>query len=378
MIPDNPVKELIENIRSITQSQSQLLRMTKSPLEPFESIKMLQRLQHPFNFPKIDVPKFEIPKVAILKPYLALPKLDMVKPFVFPKLQGIGLNSPLIEAFKASRAILEITNPLNNLHAKNIAQIRQLTQSLDKTVKTTALTIAAFDISRQLLPLKGIFERYRKLAEENENAAEAFSSANWIFTPSIPEDLKNRVISLHQEDKARFISSLIVGYFHRENHKNLKLVVNSWASHPLFQPRMHIIIDALDAHMNKKYTLSIPALLPLIEGILNDYVVKHKLTAKCGKITNVYQAVIGDTDGYTFTTWAIAETLIYHLQNNTYAYSDFATELSKSSKTRKVTRHTVLHGITTNYHSPSNSLRIFLLLDAISALHDEINWKHKT
>jgi hypothetical protein len=62
--------------------------------------------------------------------------------------------------------------------------------------------------------------------------------------------------------------------------------------------------------------------------------------------------------------------LLYQLQSNTYVRTPFKNELDKSVQARKTTRHTVLHGVAISYDRPSNSLRVFLVLDALTALRD--------
>jgi hypothetical protein len=66
----------------------------------------------------------------------------------------------------------------------------------------------------------------------------------------------------------------------------------------------------------------------------------------------------------------ITSTLLYQLQTNTYAFTDFEIEMKRSINTRQVTRHTISHGIALNYDRPIHSLKAFLLLDALSALQE--------
>jgi hypothetical protein len=120
----------------------------------------------------------------------------------------------------------------------------------------------------------------------------------------------------------------------------------------------------------------VPALLPLVEGILNEYVAIHRLPAHCGKIKQVYEAVLGEADDYTLSARAIALTILFQLEHNTYVYTNFDNELQRSNRHRQVSRHTVLHGVSTNYNSSVTSLKVFVLLDAISALHSEISLNH--
>ena len=96
----------------------------------------------------------------------------------------------------------------------------------------------------------------------------------------------------------------------------------------------------------------------------------NHLETKLGKIEKVYNAVIGDLDEYPLPSWAIANTLLYQLQTNTFTFTDFEIEFKKSANNRKTTRHTVLHGISTNYDKPIHSLKAFVLLDALSSLQE--------
>ena len=153
-------------------------------------------------------------------------------------------------------------------------------------------------------------------------------------------------------------------------------MVESWRAHPLFESRMHIIDDALAAHKSKMYTLSVPALLPLVEGILTEYVTVHNLAARCGKIKQVYESVFSSSDDYSFSSRPIVLTILFQLQHNTYAWTNFEAEMQRGHHRRQITRHTVLHGISTNYDTLVTSLKIFTLLDAISALHAQLESIH--
>lgn len=89
---------------------------------------------------------------------------------------------------------------------------------------------------------------------------------------------------------------------------------------------------------------------------------------KRSSIRKVYEAA---TDEYELSSWLIAGTLLYQLENNIY-YStpEFEDELKKAFKVRCVTRDTVTHGIALNYDKLIHSLKAFLLIDAVSALRE--------
>ncbi len=275
----------------------------------------------------------------------------------------------LRQAFDTSQQIAMIAETARTINKQYQAQVSSLFQSFDVINRRIIADLTAISIAAQRLIESNIFHELIEKVQFDRQATDAFNAAGWPIAPSMPKSLIQKVVELHQAGKTRFISQTIIGYYRRNNWEHLTETVGSWAAHPLFTNRLDIISDALDAHRQGKYTLSVPALLPQIEGILNDYIRANNLTAQLGKIQRVYEAAIGDPNIQGLTTWAIAETLLFCFQNNTYVYSNFENELKKSLTDRKVSRHTVLHGISTGYNRPIHSLKTFLLLDAITILH---------
>lgn len=273
-----------------------------------------------------------------------------------------------LKAIEISSSVFESAKSLavwSNAYSKQIAS---MTESLSLVGRRIAADFAAMNLSAFNLSALGIFDELAKLLEYHKGSTEAFKSAGWTIAPSMNRKLKEKVLLLHQQNKTRYVSQIILGYYHKNDFEKLRNTVATWETNPLFSSRMHIFKTALEAHCNGNYTLSVPALLPQIEGILNEYVKVNNLTAKLGKIEKVYNAVIGDLDEYPLSSWAIANTLLYQLQTNTFTFTDFEAEFKKSSNSRKTTRHTVLHGIATNYDKPVHSLKAFVLLDALSSL----------
>ena len=273
-----------------------------------------------------------------------------------------------LKAIEISSSIFENVKSLAVWSNGYSQQITSMTESLSLVGKRIAADFAAMNLSAFNLSSLGIFDELAKLLEYHKDSTEAFKSAGWTIAPSMNRKLKEKVVLLHQKNKTRYVSQVVLGYYHKNNFEKLRNTVVTWETNHLFSSRMHIFKAALEAHCNGNYTLSVPALLPQIEGILNEYVKVNNLTAKLGKIEKVYNAVIGDLDEYPLSSWAIANTLLYQLQTNTFTFTDFEVEFKKSSNSRKTTRHTVLHGIATNYDKPVHSLKAFVLMDALSSL----------
>lgn len=296
-------------------------------------------------------------------------KLSVPVPVVDFRLPTIDVSS-WARAFSVSDSIVRLVQPVFEVQDALAERVREMLRGFDDTMRRISANLAAATISVEQTISLGVFDNLIQLIQAHQDAVEAFKAAGWPISPSIPSELVERVVAMHKQGKTRYISRTIIGHYQRNSHQYLIETVESWKSHPLFALRMHILNDALQAHCRGLYTLSVPALVPQIEGVLNDYVLKNGLVAKFGKIQQVYEAAIGDVDEYGLSKWVIASTLLYQLQTNTYVFTDFEIELKRSVNTRQVTRHTVSHGVALKYDRPIHSLKAFLLLDALSALQE--------
>lgn len=247
-------------------------------------------------------------------------------------------------------------------------QIESITSGLDEVARRITADWAAMDMAGKGIFSANLLRNLHDIIQAGQDEKDAFCAAGWPISPSMPKALRQRVVELHMQGKNQYASQPIMGYYRRSGCTHLKELVHGWQDHPLLGSRVHIFVDALGVHQDGKYTLSVPTLMPQIEGVLNDYVKKHSLAAKFGKIQEVYTAAIGDTGNYGLAEWAIVQTLLHLLQTNTYVYTSFQNELDKSMHRRAINRHTVLHGVTANYNKESHSLKCFLLLDAVSVL----------
>ena len=279
----------------------------------------------------------------------------------------IGLSNLDLEQLTGAADLAKQIDHLISISAFN--QIQDLVSGYDLITRRIAADFSVFQkISEQLT--NTFSDIFAPIAETSE-VIDAFHVAGWPIAPSMDKEFKKHVASLHKEGKTRYISRAIIGYYHKDGFKNLEKAVDNWSINPLFTPRMHIFRAALKAHKEGDYVLSVPALLPQVEGVLNEYVKETGLSARAGKIREVYEAVLDDVDAPGLTTWSIVNSLLYFFQNNIYASTSFDAELRRSITNRSVTRHTVLHGIAPNYDRPVHSLRIFLLLDALSLLRPD-------
>lgn len=284
----------------------------------------------------------------------------------FPEIDISSFNQSLGIASIISNTIQSIDPSLGT--GAFLTHVASLTNGLNAITKRMVADIAAIDFAWKNIISTDLLKKLHDAIQAKQDEVEAFCNASWPIAPSMTSELRIKVVNLSQRGKGRFISQIIIGFYRKNEYARLVETINGWKKHHLISSRMHIINDALDAHKHGKYTLSIPALIPQIEGILSEYVKRNNLVAKFGKINEIYTAAIGDLNSYSLAEWSIVQTLLHLLKTNTYDFTEFEKELDKPINQRRTTRHTVLHGVDINYHKQIHSLRAFLLIDAISVI----------
>lgn len=141
---------------------------------------------------------------------------------------------------------------------------------------------------------------------------------------------------------------------------------------------MFIFENALDAHKHSKWTLSIPALLPQIEGIAIDIlrergldfsrkslVIKKSAKRKTAQTLASQVFSLLPIDSFSLSEMVAIYTLLHYLEGQLYGWTDFLGEANQSEEQDSLNRHAILHGVQINYASQENSLKCFLVLDAL-------------
>ncbi|MCC7165479.1 MAG: hypothetical protein IT331_23480 [Anaerolineae bacterium] len=341
----------------------------------------LARLATSVKMPEIIFPDVESSKRLLLQS-------DALREAVSRALEGINTSASLQGMLAAGigelvKANLVIENPL-----RDYAQKIEESLSLQKT-ELQAHLASAFD-SRKLLEnvfqtLNPAVEAMRQMAAEQETmlarameplrqyfrqekeAAEAFLYAGFCMAPSMNSALVERVKTLHAQKKKNLIAQTIMRYYKSRNYARLKGMVSGWETNPLFAPRMATIHDAFDAHLDRRFTLSIPVLLMQIDGVVGDFARHYQIETNLAK-----KQMFTDTLDSIPSDWmrlGVHESVSRFVDATLYAWKDFK-RLPLRNKER-INRHLVLHGRQVNYANERNSLRLFLLLDAFSALRIE-------
>lgn len=139
----------------------------------------------------------------------------------------------------------------------------------------------------------------------------------------------------------------------------LERIQSDWKSNPLLQSRTAILGDAVQCHHQELWNASLPVWYILVEGILIENIAPNK-----PRRTPRGQRTIGPLDCFRLITtphlpfkgWqAIQE---FTQKQAWCQYLSSADSVSNS-------RHGVMHGASTDYGTPENSLKALLLLDYV-------------
>jgi len=210
-----------------------------------------------------------------------------------------------------------------------------------------------------------------------ERFAAAFGESDLWLAPSMSRAFVDKIVRLHSEGKRQVIPSVVARYYKKSDCAVLRRAVARWESNPYFLPRMQIIKDALEAHISGKYTLTIPALLPHIEGIASEIVEQYGLRPlepiTEGGAKTYPSTAFGHVpaSAFTFSEDVAVDGLLRYLEGTLYLYMGQGFKKLPEFLERKsrINRHAILHGFQTNYASSMNSLRVFLALDVLSLLN---------
>ncbi len=241
-------------------------------------------------------------------------------------------------------------------------------------------SLQAFSDSQSQV-LKRISERFAelgKIARQRLDAAELnaqviaplLAQSNLWISPSMPlsflRELRKVVDGGNATPEA--VEKLFLKYFRADEWAELREMVLSWESNPHFKNRMPIILDALQAHINGKFTLSVPALLPHVEGVTSDILGKSVFRDTKNQVSGMLEQGVPE-----FLRSVYKDTLIEFITNIVYGWTDFnnfASDLQSKgiAETDFLNRHAILHGVHVNYANEGLSLRAFLLLEALSTV----------
>lgn len=160
---------------------------------------------------------------------------------------------------------------------KNILEINKVFSFIDKNIDSLETELKKAEA--QLLELKEIPQKF--------NAA--FSKNGWISYDNFNHEIANKAVSLFESKGIEEAEKILLDYY---KPKNLDFEVMRLKNVPEILKRYKFIEFALDDYRNEKYCATIPLLLIIIDGIVNEIAGKGFHTEKINldvwdSITNI-------------------------------------------------------------------------------------------
>jgi len=210
---------------------------------------------------------------------------------------------------------------------------------------------------------------------QSAEIAPKLQKANLWISPNMSFELIHETITLckNSESTSQDIHSLYIDHYSKNEYDLLKSTVDSWKINPFFSDRFGVINDALEAHIAHKYSLSIPALLLTIEGIVNEITGKH-----AGHPSKRLKEAVGEKSPEFLS--AASKEVFLNLLDEIGFFGNIEADYFTSRKYSKylvskgineeecLNRHAIFHGVQKKYASEINSLKAFLILDMLSDL----------
>lgn len=168
-----------------------------------------------------------------------------------------------------------------------------------------------------------------------------------------------------REEAKQKLNSYILESYQQDHWSRLQELRARW-SDELFFRRNEVFDDALWAHCKGKYTLSVLALTPQIEGIIRDF-----LDIPLGKWKNAFSKRINseynvgqELDKDKLINKDLRKLGLYFSAKRIVWLFKTSSSLKDESFTATLNRHVVTHGKFHEY-TALNSLRMFLLIDLL-------------
>jgi hypothetical protein len=211
-----------------------------------------------------------------------------------------------------------------------------------------------------------IYERFYALeADRISEREQMLKPYGWLLPTSTLSKPDFKLLNANDNDNdidSFFIETLMIP-------ERINETLSNWKEEPFINNRCPILEQAVEAHLNKKFYLSVSTLIPQIEGLLRhilddpkdfDSLSKEDMRKATEKLTNGWKKKFPKLLN---SQVAMLDRLPYLVAN---LYDEYKPKENPQVMTsEKIYRHGICHGLQLNFGTEKNSLQLILLLDRI-------------
>jgi hypothetical protein len=251
--------------------------------------------------------------------------------------------------------------------AANLAPLR-LSETLQVVAQSFRQQLhAAFGFSETTGQQIAEFGRHLLLSTDR-HAAGVLLTRGWLGVERHLTTVQlAKLVHVQGRGKGAEIDRRMCAAFRRNRGARLRSMTKAWKAVPYLNDRRHIIRQAQAAHLEKRYALSIAALLPLVDGLAAEVrranmslvpaTSKKRRVIAVNDVVHLYDPAQGRS-----RHWSAV--VLMAVSQRIFKDYDFDTQRAPA----KNNRHGVLHGRIPQYASEKHSLQTFLLLDVMACI----------
>lgn len=251
---------------------------------------------------------------------------------------GAKAMLPDLTSANLSRSLTELTSSYLGRIGESVRE------SLMASIRPAALAATS-----------ALMEQINSSNEAEREYEDALWHLGWWVPPSVTSDFFWQVGRLARDRRRHELRREMV---EASRSRDFRRVVEGWMELEPFRARRRFIRDGLRDHLDGRYRVSIPTLLPHIEGIaIEAFAPGSDATSPKAAIetaAQTYDAVMGPAMVDTVTIL--------------WARQDFGPIANGS---RRLNRHLILHGRSTGYASAENSAKVLFALDLLASVVEE-------
>jgi len=231
-----------------------------------------------------------------------------------------------------------------------------LSEEIERSLRLWSQTFAA-----AMEPLADLFENYHERAQQ---AHDFLLEHGWYLGAwSLTLTEHASIILLAEQGRTDEVSEIIAGIIRRRVGFIREELVRK------FPNRAEIFEQAFDAHERGDYGVSIPAMLAQADGIHFEILGFGLFYGGLSRIRREIGSLVDATGGNPYTAWLLLPLgtrsgLHDSVSPQTLEYQPDAMNM--------FSRHGILHGIITTYHTEMNGLKAIALLDFLACAKPEI------
>jgi hypothetical protein len=157
------------------------------------------------------------------------------------------------------------------------------------------------------------------------------------------------------------------------NNERVMQTLENWKAKPKMSARIQILEEAINAHVDGKYYLSVSTLIPQVEGLLRDSLPIEKSDFDSMDEDDMKRATSALKDLWKSHSYTLQDAALL-LESLPDAVGDLYETYNPPTVSvikGKLYRHGVCHGRQTDFGSKKNSIRLILLLDRIIFFYAE-------